>query len=350
MNIPLYRLKYNIKYYIGVLKTQLYNRKLRIDYDSSVIILLACDYNNVGDALIRIAQERFVKNTYDSKNVITISLHDTFFYLKDILRNATKNTVIIFTGGGNTDDRYTEMERVRNLVASRLQKCGCRIIGFPQTIDYSNMEVGRFYLSKAQKAYGQNDNFTFFAREKTSLDIARASFSRSKVFLAPDIVLSLDTIDKKNTRNGIGLIMRNDLEKNNTSFSLNSFLSQVNEGIYETDMVVDDFDKSKLPIYVKQKMHFISSRKVVITDRLHAMILCYLTNTPCLVFPNANHKIQGTYTQWLDNRQNFIIMEHGLSDLRSISADYNHLLNLKEIHKESLLSQFGSLKKVLLGK
>ena len=38
--------------------------------------------------------------------------------------------------------------------------------------------------------------------------------------------------------------------------------------------------------------------RVVITDRLHGMILAYITNTPCIVFACDNPKIGGCY-EWL---------------------------------------------------
>ena len=32
---------------------------------------------------------------------------------------------------------------------------------------------------------------------------------------------------------------------------------------------------------------------LVITDRLHAVIFCIITNTPCIAFDNATHKVSG---------------------------------------------------------
>ncbi|WP_318767592.1 polysaccharide pyruvyl transferase family protein [Lactiplantibacillus carotarum] len=43
----------------------------------------------------------------------------------------------------------------------------------------------------------------------------------------------------------------------------------------------------------------ISSHKLIITDRLHGMIFGYLTQTPVIVFPNNNWKIESTYRTWL---------------------------------------------------
>ena len=39
--------------------------------------------------------------------------------------------------------------------------------------------------------------------------------------------------------------------------------------------------------------------KVVVTDRLHGMIFCAITKTPCVAIDNSNHKISGVYDAWL---------------------------------------------------
>ena len=41
----------------------------------------------------------------------------------------------------------------------------------------------------------------------------------------------------------------------------------------------------------------ISKRELVITDRLHGMIFCAITGTPCIVFSNYNHKVKGS-VEW----------------------------------------------------
>lgn len=45
-------------------------------------------------------------------------------------------------------------------------------------------------------------------------------------------------------------------------------------------------------------MQEFASAKLVITDRLHGMIFAALTQTPCIVLGNYNHKVKGTY-EWL---------------------------------------------------
>ena len=46
---------------------------------------------------------------------------------------------------------------------------------------------------------------------------------------------------------------------------------------------------------IVNKLKEFAGAQLVITDRLHGMVFCYLTNTPCIVFSNYNHKVLGTY-------------------------------------------------------
>ena len=56
----------------------------------------------------------------------------------------------------------------------------------------------------------------------------------------------------------------------------------------------------------------ISGKKLVVTDRLHCMIFCAVTGTPCIAFDNSNKKISGVYKMWLGDL-NYI----------SVSEDFN---------------------------
>jgi pyruvyl transferase EpsI len=49
---------------------------------------------------------------------------------------------------------------------------------------------------------------------------------------------------------------------------------------------------------VRNKMEEFAKSKLVITDRLHGMIFAAITETPCIVFSNYNHKVKGTY-EWI---------------------------------------------------
>lgn len=325
------------------------SKLLDIDYDNSVIFLLACDYNNVGDILIRKAQEKFISDHVKNKKIITIPYRETEMYLNDIAKKSTKKTIIVITGGGDTDDKYYDMDRIRNYIIRKLAKNKCKLIGFPQTISYSKTKIGNFCLRRTQKAYSKNRNFVLFTREKRSYYDARQMFPTTESYLVPDIVLSLDLSSPKDKRTGLGTLMRDDSEKtiNNKEFAdLKNRILLKYSSLVENDMTYKSFDYNKLDHYVKEKTKFVKERKVILTDRLHGMILCYITKTPCIVFKNYNHKIQSTYNDWLKGRQNYIILEDDF-DNNQIMSDIEKLYTVKPLQMNKLNKYFLSLNIVL---
>jgi pyruvyl transferase EpsI len=91
-----------------------------------------------------------------------------------------------------------------------------------------------------------------------------------------------------------------------------------------------------------------SMSKLVITDRLHGMIFCVITGTPCIVLPNSNHKIRGTYHDWLSNL-NYIKLVEDIKDLKLFNSNVEEMLDLdtKVIRKPNLYNDFELLGKAL---
>lgn len=91
----------------------------------------------------------------------------------------------------------------------------------------------------------------------------------------------------------------------------------------------------------------ISQLDIVITDRLHGMIFCYITGTPCIVFDNDNHKISETYKKWLKETCNYIIL---LEDTKT-DILIDSISKLKQIKKEEytiLTEKFKMINQILL--
>jgi len=61
-------------------------------------------------------------------------------------------------------------------------------------------------------------------------------------------------------------------------------------------------DEARCAQLVAEKLDQFGSSMLVVTDRLHGMILSVLAGTPCLVVPNANHKIKQTWFDWLSDQ------------------------------------------------
>ena len=70
------------------------------------------------------------------------------------------------------------------------------------------------------------------------------------------------------------------------------------------------------------KLNQFKSSKIVITARLHGMIFSALTEIPCIVFFNNNHKVIGVY-QWIKELP-YIQLVENLDDFSHILT---HMIN-----------------------
>lgn len=61
---------------------------------------------------------------------------------------------------------------------------------------------------------------------------------------------------------------------------------------------------------LNKKWTEIARHQLVITDRLHGMIFCYITKTPCIVFSNNNYKIRETYKKYLSESKSIKFIEN----------------------------------------
>ncbi len=304
IKVQLIRLKYFILQiklnFIGIIKYR--NIELRDDEVQKAYIFLAADYGNIGDLAIVYAQKEYIKSIIKNCEIVEIPLAMTRAYIRKLKKIIKPNDIVTIVGGGNMTDRYDSIEEARRMVVKNFKNN--TIISFPQTIEFTDSIFGQEAFKRTKKIYSKNSNLILLAREKMSYDIMQQAFPMNKVYLIPDIVMSLkDKVNIDTVRTDkIGVCLRDDKEKNldlnileliSKSYSKNSY------EIMSTYIDGDEFVYEYREKYFFDMLKKIREKSVVITDRLHAMIFCYITNTPCVVFDNDNHKISQSYNKWL---------------------------------------------------
>ena len=268
--------------------------------DNAVLVMLAADYNNLGDVAITYAQKKFLADIFHDKQIVEVPVQDTVKLFIDMKKKITKNTIITIIGGGNTGDKYELMERYRRFIIRNFKNN--KTIIFPQTIDFSDTKYGKYSLRRSIKDYSKNKNLIICARESKSEGLYKKTFL-NKVYLVPDIVFSLKLNNYNNNRQGILLLLRDDGEKSldhEKESDLIQKISDIYDNVLVSDTCIKGFNYKDRYKLLFEKINEIASSKVVVTDRLHGMILCYITNTPCIVLKNNNHKILMTYKDWLE--------------------------------------------------
>ncbi len=310
--------------------------------EKKIFVMLAADYENLGDLAITESQILFLKDNFKDYQIHCVYVLDTIKEYKSIKKSLNKNDIFTLIGGGNNGDLYEFIESKRRFILSKFQKN--KIVSFPQSVFFSKDSIfKRNFVRLANK----NQNLYFFAREGQSYERYN-EMNINNVFLVPDIVFYYEKYVKKvklKSKKDVLFIFRNDKEKLITDDYEKKFLEEIknrniNYSFSDTCDIVYNDNRTEL---INKFINNLSNKKLVITDRLHGMILSYITDTPCIVIDNNNHKIKSTYDTWLNN-QNFIKM---VDFKKEISFLIDELLSLEKIEKENLLEYYDKLLKIL---
>ena len=289
------------------LATLLSNKELPLSRGkNNAFIFLVPDYGNIGDLAIGFAQQKFLEDTLPGYDVFSIPVAETYSYLRHIKKNIKDGDVIFLVGGGSFGDLYPKADFGRVFLTQYFRKN--KICFFPQTMVFRDTDYGQKRLAVTRRAFDACDDLTLVARETQSYVAMQQAFSND-VLLSPDIVFSLlPDMQAKDTlnRRGIVLTLRADEEKfvsKEKEDALVEFVTSNYTPVHfrDTTVVPDEFDYAKKDFYIQDTLDLYRGSQLVITDRLHGMIFAFITGTPCIVLPNSNHKIKGTYDDWLSD-------------------------------------------------
>lgn len=276
-----------------------------------IVVCLAADYGNLGDVAITYAQTKYLKEKFPEYEIIDFPISKTISQMKSLKSLLNKDDIITIVGGGNMGDSYYGIEVCRQFIIKKFPFN--RIISFPQTIDYSNTLEGKRRLKQAINIYKKHKNLTLVAREQESFDFFKEHFSENKSVLAPDIVFYLNESNPNLKREGILLCLRNDKEK-----QLNNLFEKQLFDFFDSrnDVTISDtqIQKNEMSLETREKelekiWKSFKQSKLVVTDRLHGMIFCYITKTPCVAINNSNKKVSKVYNSWLRNIRYITLVE-----------------------------------------
>lgn len=308
-----FRIKYRIRLFFQKFKPLNYFKGMQLSEDKNyAFIFLAADYGNLGDVAITYAQTKFLRENLKADfEVIEIPISQSLEGLHFVKQNIKPGDIVTSVGGGNLGDIYDQIEFIRQLAVSFFPKN--RFISFPQTFDFRESARGQKALKVAKEVYNKHPDLYFIAREKTSYGLMKKHFYEANVMLTPDIVISLNKEHPKKTREGAVICMRSDKEKNLTTEQSKFVLDSVKERFDEVSFYDTHINRNKLSVKERElELNRIwdafKGAELVVTDRLHGMIFCYITNTPCLVFQNNNHKVRETY-DWISNNENINLVD-----------------------------------------
>lgn len=283
----IFRMKYSISIYII--------HKL---CGKAIILLATPTHGNLGDHAIVYSEKLFIKNLGLKNNLIEITNDE---YLKNSLyikKRTNNNDIIIIDGGGNLGILWNwEDDKISSIIKQYKTN---PIFIFPQTCFYDESNNSKERLSKNKLIYSEALNLTISLRDTNSFTFCVNNFNNARILLIPDIALFLINKIKLSidySREGILLCFRNDCEK---SLSVddtdkiihyimqNNFPYKYTSTIVPYNIKTNKRDKELYRIWLE-----FASAKLIITDRLHAMVFAAITNTPCLALDNISKKVSG---------------------------------------------------------
>lgn len=290
-------LKFSLKYLLSASYKEKYEP---YKGQKKCFVFLAANYGNLGDVAITYAQELFLKRIFHDFVIIDVPISDTLSDLKAIKNICTPDDIITIVGGGNMSDLYFDIELLRQMVISKFPKN--HIISFPQTLYYTATKSGRFWQNKSAQCYAKHKHLMLMAREKISYQLMSCLYP-NKVVCVPDVVMILDETTPVLRRHGITLCLRNDMEKaSEISFAaqLKTELQNMGYNVFEKDTHIGrgGLSLEEREMELNGIWSTFKKSEWVITDRLHGMIFCFITKTPCIVLPNNNFKVEQCF-EWI---------------------------------------------------
>jgi pyruvyl transferase EpsO len=272
------------------------------------------DYTNVGDSAIWLGSVAVIKEVTARlpRYVSTCSDFDA-----PALRASLPEGSIFLLGGGNFGDIYVSHQDLRIKVLREFRDR--RIIHLPQSITFRD----RSNVRETADAIAHHPDFHMFVRDKASLRFAQQNFN-CPTTLVPDAAFGLGPLERPCApRYPVVLLLREDLERVAYDYSpleafgdvpwmdwirehrgfhtlhrlkarLVSLLTGRWTGSDRRVVLFNMLARTRL----KRGLSALAQGDRVITDRLHAHIMCTLMNIEHVAMDNNYGKIHGYIDAW----------------------------------------------------
>lgn len=270
-------------------------------------------HKNVGDHAQTVAVKRFFESEFPEYIVIRVDREQAkknWDAVSGLSKNFNSEDIVILHSSGDFGSQHYKgsnswHQRRREIVQMfNLSK----VINLPTTAIYGPSEKDQQLLEEDSAIFSV-DRFTLLLREQISLSYVNDNFSCRTEFL-PDFVFYLQRPKRETKRKGALVILRSDSEAKMTG----------NEKMTLMELLKSEFDKveeidilnSKFPVVISTEDNYIEyiqdlyeQYELVVTDRMHGMILSVTTNTPCLALDSGiPHKIIA-YKEFIDDAVTF---------------------------------------------
>ncbi len=315
-----------------------------IPIDSDCVLIDFPHHANVGDSAIWLGEIAYLQSRRCNLRYIC----DAQNYNQEALRDVLGESLILLHGGGNFGDLYPNHQELKEKVIRSFPNH--RIIQLPQSIHFDEAS----HLARVQSVLAQHKDFHFVTRDAVSHRLAQDHFE-CHLYLCPDSALMLDLKPLASRRKAVNVVVlsRTDDEKASHIASVlsNAISSHVVDWLDEAtpkyQWLYDwshrrlGWRSSKVPSSLLNKLSLLAANlmagqrlargltllgqgDIVITDRLHGIILSWMGGTQVFYTDNSYKKLSNFLSTWLSDTQN---ITHCLS--------FEEALNHAEIEVQS---------------
>lgn len=304
------------------------------EHPNSVFLVLTPEHGNLGDHAIASAETDLLRRLGIDYIEITGRKLEEMKWNNQL--SVMNGYPIFINGGGNLGTLWLDVEDLQRQIIQKNPRSSIAIL--PNTIFYENSEWGRKEFENSVRLYNRHKKLHLYARENTSYEMMRKVYRNVK--LVPDMVLSLNKCRKEKTRHGCLLCLRSDCEKTRTDEQEQIIRSQASllfgEAVADTDMIAKGgVSVAEREAALQAKYDQFASAELVITDRLHGMIFCAITGTPCIVANSKSPKVRGCY-EWIKDLDYIRFVD----DVSLIAEGYRQIPQTEHKYENSHLQKY----------
>lgn len=237
------------------------------------------------------------------------------------LREAVPEGPVLLNGGGNVGDLWPWSQALRERVLTDLPDRD--VVQLPQSVHFRDPQAQRRF----REIVTRHGRYTFLARDRQSLDRAQ-DLSPSAAHLVPDMAFGLGPLMRPTTPSrAVIALARDDVESGsglraaargmvpvvdwdlgrsgNLRWELTRAVPRMVRPLTERprawQVVSWAHDRALGAMHgqvLTSGLRLLSSASVVVTDRLHAHLLCILLGIPHIVLDNNYGKVSALHAQW----------------------------------------------------
>lgn len=327
------RAKVDLKQFCRKYNNDLINVKSHSN-ERKIIVLCTPEHGNLGDQAIAISQKIILKNNINKYQYLELTYGSSVENVNKMAKFIHTEDVFVVTGGGWLGTLWYHDEYIVQKYLKKYPRN--KFIIMPQTVFY-NMDDDKI-LKASQRLYAQHKNLFVFFRDENSYDffLKHGFVESERAFYMPDLVCyyNYDTVTEA-VPNQVGLCFRKDHEKTiKDGLQRKIEMELLKKGIMVkpfTTVLPQKIESANRIEVLKRFLDELKKNKLVITDRLHCMLFCFILGVPCIAFDNLSHKVSGVY-EWIKECE-FVILVDKETSIENLFEKINIMYNYNSMNK-----------------